>query len=222
VEPTRAEIDRLWKLAKYRPPSEPDVWYWQEQRFLDLLKEEGYGDGRLAGQVNLLVEILRRAVDLGWDSWPQLISHTDHTAFETYRKLRLQVRDMHRRKKNAIADGLGWARESIDLALQMHPPVVLGNPHSTESGGGRRGVFSRLGLPADALSDVLLRFDADDPATLQMADAIARALAIDELTVRELLLDSARNHILSVRDAERRGNAALAASVKRVAGASTS
>lgn len=166
------------------------------RRFRQLLVDAGFGESRLAGQVNLLVHMWDRGHQLGLQTWDELCAETGLT-YETIRKLRVIVRVMQVRTKKTIADTLGWTLESIDAMLDGGQPVLAANwaaPRSQAEAGipaepDQRAVLIELKLTAEDLAVVEARYDAGDPLIRQLAQAIARALVagIDQKLLDHLL-----------------------------------
>jgi len=208
-----AERLRLWTEAG------------DDKRFLTALIDAGYGNTRLAGQVNLLVHIRARGRQLGWPTYTA-ICHSAHISEETLRKLRVIVRDMQAGTAVRIADGLGWTRDSIETMLAGGEPTVITDwkPYGERVGHGaapdpRRGVFDRLDLDPDNLDVVLRRYDLGDPRTRRLADAIARVLTEDiDAVVRDHLLRAARNFITRTLAAEQENVAELEAQLDALPG----
>lgn len=217
MEITEQERAALWAEAGEK-----------EEPFLDLLIARGYGDSRLAGQVNLLVHVMRRAFvelrDLHW-RWAE-VDRACHVTHETFRKLRIRVSAIQQRTKWAIEGGLGWEPGSVDACLTMGTPVVdenwrpPGSPRTARTATPaldvQRTAFTYLGLTTRDLDTVLARFDAGDEPARKLASAIHQAMTADiDPAFRGLLLDAARARIVRTLDDERQSTASTAAEMQR-------
>lgn len=195
-EISEAERQRLWAGAG------------DDKQFLAALTGAGYGDTRLAGQVNLLVHIRDRGRQLGWPTYTA-ICNAAHISEETLRKLRVVVREMQGGTAVRIADGLGWTRQSIEAMLAGGEPTVISDwkPYGERVAhahiDARRGVFDRLDLTPGDLDVILRRYDLGDPRTRRLAAAVARVLTEEiDPVVRDHLLRASRNFITRTLAAE--------------------
>jgi hypothetical protein len=162
------------------------------EKFLEALTGAGYGNSRLAGQVNLLIHMLARGRELGWRSKATIGRKTGLNQ-ETLRKLCIQVRGMQDRTAISIADALGWTRTSVRTVLNFGEPVLIAS----------RQVFTEIGLDPLALAYILDRYDLGDPPTRQLAAVIARVLTQDiSRTWRDHLIRSIRNSVTRQHAAE--------------------